>query len=243
MKPSGFRSYEVRGASMSRHAGAPYASPIFATREVQAWVSELSSKRGASVVQTAYSVLARILDDAVRDRLLASNPARGVKLPKRAPRRNVYLTAAQLDQLAVESGRYLSLVLLLGVGGLRWGEAAALTGVQRGFSAAPCRVAPQRRHGEQHDHRRHAEVEPQPHPWCCPRSSSTCSPRQPRAKVATTYCGRRMRAATSVRRRQPCRGCLAPSLGARRPILSSPGLRRMLCAIRLPRWQSAQVPT
>jgi integrase len=71
-------------------------------------------------------VLARILDDAVRDRLLASSPARGVKLPKRPQRRNVYLTAGQLDRLATESGRYRSLVLLLGIGGLRWGEAAAL---------------------------------------------------------------------------------------------------------------------
>jgi integrase len=52
--------------------------------------------------------------------------ARGVKLPKRPPQRNVYLTAAQLGRLADEAGRYLSLVLLLGVGGLRWGEAAAL---------------------------------------------------------------------------------------------------------------------
>jgi integrase len=32
----------------------------------------------------------------------------------------------QLDRLADESGRYRSLVLLLGVGGQRWGEAAAL---------------------------------------------------------------------------------------------------------------------
>ena len=31
-----------------------------------------------------------------------------------------------LDHLADESGRYRSLLLLLGVGGLRWGEAAAL---------------------------------------------------------------------------------------------------------------------
>jgi hypothetical protein len=38
----------------------------------------------------------------------------------------VYLTAGQVDMLADESGRYRSLVLLLGVGGLRWGEAAAL---------------------------------------------------------------------------------------------------------------------
>ncbi len=57
---------------------------------------------------------------------LAVNPARGVKLPKRAPRHNVYLTASQLNRLADESGRYRSLVLLLGVGGLRWCEAVAL---------------------------------------------------------------------------------------------------------------------
>jgi integrase len=77
-------------------------------------------------VALAHSVLVRILDDAVKDRMMASNPARGVKLPKRPPRRNVYLTADQLDKLADESGRYRSLIFLLGVGGLRWGEAAAL---------------------------------------------------------------------------------------------------------------------
>jgi integrase len=77
-------------------------------------------------VRTAHSILARILDDAVKDRMLAVNPARGVKLPKGAPRQNVYLTADQLQALADETGRYHSLVLLLGVGGLRWGEAAAL---------------------------------------------------------------------------------------------------------------------
>ena len=49
-----------------------------------------------------------------------------MKLPKQAPPRNVYLSAAQLDMLASEAGPYRSLVLLLGVGGLRWGEAIAL---------------------------------------------------------------------------------------------------------------------
>ena len=58
--------------------------------------------------------------------MLATNPARGVKLPKRSRRRNVYLSADQLRRLADEAGRYRSLVLLLGLGGLRWGEAAAL---------------------------------------------------------------------------------------------------------------------
>jgi integrase len=93
---------------------------------VQAWIAKLSARRGAVIVETAYSVLARILDDCVRDRLLTSNPARGVKLPKRPPRRNVYLSAKQLHRLADGAGRYRSLVLLLGVGGLRWDEAAAL---------------------------------------------------------------------------------------------------------------------
>lgn len=95
--------------------------------DVQAWIGELANRRGPVIVRRAHGILARILDDAVRDRLLASNPARGVKLPPMAKRRNVYLTAEQLHALARESGRYGSLVLLLGYVGLRWGEAAALT--------------------------------------------------------------------------------------------------------------------
>jgi integrase len=126
MKPSGFRSYDN---AWRNHVEPHFGKKSIATirfSDVQAWVAELSTKRGAVIVRTAQLVLARILDDAVRDRLLASNPARGVKLPARKPARNVYLTAAQLNLLADESGRYRSLVLLLGVGGLRWGEAAAL---------------------------------------------------------------------------------------------------------------------
>jgi integrase len=127
MKPSGFRSYDSawRNHVQPRWAGTRIADVRYS--DVQAWVATLSQKLSASMVANTYSVLARILDDAVRDRMLASNPARGVKLPKRPPRHNVYLTADQLDALAVQSGRYGSLVLLLGVGGLRWGEAAALT--------------------------------------------------------------------------------------------------------------------
>ena len=78
------------------------------------------------LVRITHSVLARILDDAVRDRLLVANPARGVKLPPVVKRQNVYLTAAHLHALAREAGRYGPLVLLLGTAGLRWGEAVAL---------------------------------------------------------------------------------------------------------------------
>jgi integrase len=126
MKPSGWRSYE---SAWRVHVARRWADTRICEvcySDVQAWVGQLAAKRGPVIVATAFSVLARILDDAVRDRLLVSNPARGVKLPKRAPRQNVYLAGDQLHRLADESGRYRSLVLLLGVGGLRWGEAAAL---------------------------------------------------------------------------------------------------------------------
>lgn len=126
MKPSGYRTIESAWRLHVVPRWAPRRIVDIRYTDVQAWIAELSTKLSASTTTTAHSVLARILDDAVRDRLLASNPARGVKLPKRPPRRNTYLTADQLGMLADESGRYRSLVLLLGVGGLRWGEAAAL---------------------------------------------------------------------------------------------------------------------
>src|SRR5271163_26270 len=87
MKPSGFRSYD---SAWRIHVAPRWAATRIADvrySDVQAWIAELSAKRGSSIVRTAYSVLARILDDAVRDRMLATNPARGAKLPKRAPQK------------------------------------------------------------------------------------------------------------------------------------------------------------
>ena len=126
MKPSAFHSVE---SAWRVHVQPKWGSKAIADvthTGVQGWITDLSERRKGTLVATAYSVLARILDDAVRDRRLAANPARGVKLPARAKRKNVYLTAEQLRALAVESGRYGSLVLLLGTAGPRWGEAAAL---------------------------------------------------------------------------------------------------------------------
>lgn len=126
LKPSGYRSYE--------NAWRVHVEPRWRTAKVadirstsvQAWIAELSKTLSASRTVTVYSVLAGILDDAVRDRMLAANPARGVSLPRRSRRPNVYLSPDQLQSLATESGRYGSLVLVLGTVGLRWGEAAAL---------------------------------------------------------------------------------------------------------------------
>lgn len=91
--------------------------------EVQTWVAEM--KLSASSVAHAHTVLAGILDDAVSDRRIASNPARGVKLPRKIYKTRNYLTAAQVSMLAEES-KHPDIVLLLATTGLRWGEMAAL---------------------------------------------------------------------------------------------------------------------
>lgn len=97
--------------------------------EVQAWVAGIYAERSASTTLRALGVLAGILDMAVNDGRIKRNPARGLtnrpRKPKKKPGR-VYLTHPQLELLARCSKRP-TMVRLLGVTGLRWGEAAALT--------------------------------------------------------------------------------------------------------------------
>ncbi|MDQ1247522.1 MAG: hypothetical protein QG597_1892 [Actinomycetota bacterium] len=126
LKANSYRSLETswRVHVRPRWANTAVANAMFT--DVQAWISDLAQVRGAKTVRGAHAVLASILEDAVRDRRIASNPARGVKLPPIVKTPNKYLTGAQLHALARESGRYRSLVLLLGTGGLRWGEAVGL---------------------------------------------------------------------------------------------------------------------
>ena len=126
LKPSAYRSYEIGWRVHVEPRWRAVQLGAIRYTAVQAWIAELSKTMSPSRVNTVYAVLAGILDDAVRDRMLAANPARGVKRPRPRRRQNVYLSAEQLRALAIESGRYGSLVLLLGVAGLRWGEAAAL---------------------------------------------------------------------------------------------------------------------
>lgn len=102
---------------------------------VQQWVSSLSKERSASTVLKAYGILRSIVQDAVKDRILARNPLRGVVLPRKPKRKTkrVYLTVGQLVRFADEcrnaqekGEERRALILLLGFCGLRWGEAAAL---------------------------------------------------------------------------------------------------------------------
>jgi integrase len=96
------------------------------TTDAQAWVSELSTRRSASVTIRAFGVLAGILDDAVSDRLIARNPVRGVTLPRKPHGQQIFLTHAEVAGLAKAAGDHSTLVLLLAYTGLRWGEATEL---------------------------------------------------------------------------------------------------------------------
>ncbi|WP_344785083.1 tyrosine-type recombinase/integrase [Microbacterium kribbense] len=92
---------------------------------VRAWITELAAATGPSTVIRAHGVLAGILDVAVRDRRLADNPARGIRLPRKTPARRPYLADEQVELLAGHA-RHPALVYTLAYTGLRWGEAIAL---------------------------------------------------------------------------------------------------------------------
>ncbi len=132
LKPSSYRVAEIEWrVRVAPRWGHVALGDIRATT-IQRWLSDLShgvggaKPVGASVVNRAHHVLSAILADAVRDHLLAANPASDIKLPHKNRKRPVYLTHQQVAELAAASGTHEGLVLLLAYTGLRWGEAVGL---------------------------------------------------------------------------------------------------------------------
>lgn len=78
--------------------------------------------RSASVIRRAHDILAGILDDAVADHRIPSNPVRQLELPRKRARRHIYLTVQQLVRLADNAKWRHDLILVLGLCGMRWGE-------------------------------------------------------------------------------------------------------------------------
>lgn len=95
--------------------------------DVGAWVASLSAAGlSPSSVRAAHRVLSLLLDLAVRDRRIASNPAVGVKLPRAVSREVRALTRAQVADLATAAGADGDVVRLLATSGLRFGEMVGL---------------------------------------------------------------------------------------------------------------------
>ena len=132
LKPSGYAVMETAWRRQVQPRWGHVAIGDIRPTGVQRWIADLGAGAaevkplGASAVKRAHYVLSRILADAVRDNLIAKNPAAGVKLPRTSRKRPVYLTHEQVTALAEASGEYKGLVLFLAYTGLRWGEVVGL---------------------------------------------------------------------------------------------------------------------
>lgn len=95
--------------------------------DVAAWAGNLARDYSASTSRQALLLLRQPLDVAVLDGLLVRNPASGVKLPTARANDPQPLTHEELWRLAhALDGPHRVMVLVMGYGGLRWGEASAL---------------------------------------------------------------------------------------------------------------------
>ena len=93
--------------------------------EIQSWITDLSTTHSPTIVRRVHEVLAGILDVALRDRRIAANAARGVKLPRKTAKPRAYLTHQQVAELAREAS-HPELVVFLAYTGLRWGAVTGL---------------------------------------------------------------------------------------------------------------------
>jgi integrase len=96
--------------------------------DVQAWVKRLSERLAPRSVILAHGVVAGVFKAATRDRLIASNPCDGTRLPK-VPRQQIEPLPTDTVWALVEAvpPRYRGLVILAAGTGMRQGEALGLT--------------------------------------------------------------------------------------------------------------------
>ena len=95
--------------------------------QLQRWIAGMSDEGlSASTVRKAHGCLSMILDAAVRDRRIPSNPCKGLRLPRQTRDEPTFLTMRQLLALSDAAGAFGPVMLVLGLTGLRWGEMAAL---------------------------------------------------------------------------------------------------------------------
>ena len=94
--------------------------------DVAEWVADLGKVTGPDTVRLTHRVLCQVLDHAMRTRRVPINVARGVRLPPRAPAREVILTVEQVNALASAMPKDGDMVLAMAYLGLRWSESVAL---------------------------------------------------------------------------------------------------------------------
>ena len=106
LKPSAYATMETAWRVRVQPRWGHVALGDIRPTAVQQWFSDLGrgtadvKPLGRQVVKRAHHVFSAILADAVRDHMIARNPAAGVKLPRTTRKRPVYLTHRQVAALA-----------------------------------------------------------------------------------------------------------------------------------------------
>jgi integrase len=127
LKPSTMAAYDSLWKTRIAPTWARVRLNGITNAAVARWVAKMRADGiSASRTRQAYHLFGSMLDAAVRDRRIATNPAKGVKLPRLPQTERQYLTHEQLHTLAANCGPHELVVLVLGYTGLRWGEATAL---------------------------------------------------------------------------------------------------------------------
>ncbi len=94
--------------------------------QVRAWVAGMAGEVSAKSTRNAHGLLSRLLNEAVLEGRIPSNPAAGVPLPRPVSPDVIPWTAEELFAVAREADRYEPLVVWLGLMGTRWAEAIGL---------------------------------------------------------------------------------------------------------------------
>ena len=113
-------------------------SPTFGPRtlrsiergEVRAWTAQMIREVSPRRTQNAYALLNRLLNEAVLEGLILTNPAAGVRLPRTTQHTVRPWTLEELKAVAHAAGRYEPLILWLGLMGTRWAETIGLEWAQ-----------------------------------------------------------------------------------------------------------------
>jgi integrase len=128
IKPKTFASYESLLRSRVLPAFGRRQLSTLKPSDVQTWINKMQAEGlSASRIRQAHVLLKQILDAALRDRMVGTNAALGVKLPKLQHREAAYFEPGVVDRIADATPEpYDLLVNVLGVVGLRFGEGVAL---------------------------------------------------------------------------------------------------------------------
>lgn len=94
---------------------------------VQVWTNKMSGRMAASSCRKNVFALRRIMEAAMKQGLIKSNPAEGVNLPAASKAEQRFLNKAEIDRLLLAiRPRYKAMILCAAFGGFRFGELCAL---------------------------------------------------------------------------------------------------------------------